>query len=68
MLLHGHEGEIYSARFSTDGTCLASGGFDQKIFLWNVYGDCENFSTLRGHNGAVMDLNFNTDSRLVSSY
>lgn len=31
MLLTGHEGEIFASRFSGDGTCLASGGFDQKI-------------------------------------
>ncbi|VDM84298.1 unnamed protein product [Strongylus vulgaris] len=52
MLLTGHEEEIFAARFSTDGTCLATAGFDQK-----------NFSLLRGHTGAVMDVHFNTDSR-----
>ncbi|VDN37387.1 unnamed protein product, partial [Cylicostephanus goldi] len=67
MLLTGHEEEIFAARFSTDGTCLASAGFDQKIFLWNVYGECENFSMLRGHTGAVMDVHFNTDSSLLVS-
>ncbi|CAI4228784.1 unnamed protein product [Auanema sp. JU1783] len=65
MLLQGHQGEIYTSKFSSDGTCLASAGFDQTIFLWNVYGDCENFAILKGHNGAVMDLNFNTDSSLL---
>ncbi|KAK6740429.1 hypothetical protein RB195_008723 [Necator americanus] len=67
MLLTGHEEEIFAARFSTDGTCLATAGFDQKIFLWNVYGECENFSLLRGHTGAVMDVHFNTDSSLLVS-
>ncbi|KAK0400479.1 hypothetical protein QR680_015270 [Steinernema hermaphroditum] len=59
--LSGHEGEIYTSRFSSDGSCLASAGFDQKILLWNVFGDCENFSHFRGHTGAVMDLHFNAD-------
>jgi Prp8 binding protein len=40
MLLQGHEGEIYSAKFSPDGSCLASGVFDQKNFflerLWRM--------------------------------
>ncbi|XGW16823.1 hypothetical protein V3C99_001901 [Haemonchus contortus] len=67
MLLTGHEEEIFAARFSTDGTCLATAGFDQKIFLWNVYGDCENFSVIRGHTGAIMDVHFNTDSSLLIS-
>lgn len=31
--------------------------------LWNVFGDCENFSTLKGHQGAVMDLHFSTDCK-----
>lgn len=31
MMLNGHEGEIYGARFSPDGSCLASVGFDMKI-------------------------------------
>uniref|UniRef100_A0A915CRC5 U5 small nuclear ribonucleoprotein 40 kDa protein n=1 Tax=Ditylenchus dipsaci TaxID=166011 RepID=A0A915CRC5_9BILA len=60
--LTGHDGEIYAAEFSKDGNCLASTGYDMKIFLWNVFGECENFSTLSGHTGAVMDLHFNSDS------
>jgi hypothetical protein len=35
MLLTGHEGEIYGARFNSDGQLLASVGYDMKI--------CENF-------------------------
>lgn len=57
MLLTGHAGEIFAIRASKDGTCLASAGFDQQIFLWNIYGDCENFSTLKGHKGSVMEGN-----------
>lgn len=33
------------------------------LVLWNVYGECENFSTLKGHAGAIMDLHFSTDGR-----
>jgi len=67
MLLTGHDGEIYSAKFSPDGTAIASGGFERLIFLWNVYGECENFSVLRGHTGAVMELHFSSDgSQIVS--
>lgn len=31
MLLTGHGGEIYGAKFSPDGNCLASVGYDMKI-------------------------------------
>lgn len=31
--------------------------------MWNVYGDCENYATLKGHSGAVMELHYNTDGR-----
>lgn len=33
--------------------------------LWSVFGECENFEVMSGHSGAVMDLHFNTDGRLV---
>jgi len=62
MLLTGHEGEIYATRFSPDGTCFASAGYDMKIFLWSASGECKNFSTLTGHKGSVMDLHFSSDS------
>ncbi|CAI2302965.1 unnamed protein product [Caenorhabditis sp. 36 PRJEB53466] len=67
MVLQGHGGEIYSSRFSPDGLFLASAGYDQQIFLWNVYENCDNFAVLKGHKGAVMDVKFSADStRLVS--
>lgn len=33
------------------------------LVLWNVYGDCDNYATLKGHSGAVMELHYNTDGR-----
>uniref|UniRef100_A0A914GYA5 Uncharacterized protein n=1 Tax=Globodera rostochiensis TaxID=31243 RepID=A0A914GYA5_GLORO len=65
MLLTGHEGEIHAAQFSPDGTCIASVGFDQRIFFWNVYGECDNFSTISGHKGAIMDVHFSTDASFL---
>ncbi|XP_018334206.1 U5 small nuclear ribonucleoprotein 40 kDa protein [Agrilus planipennis] len=61
MLLEGHEGEIFTVEFHPEGQYLASSGFDRKIFLWNVYGECENISVLTGHTGAVMELHFTPD-------
>jgi WD40 repeat protein len=83
MLLTGHEGEIYAARFSRDGNLLASTGFDMKICgfltgipldfdafsdIWNVYGECDNVSTISGHKGAIMDIHFNTGTRLALQF
>lgn len=61
MLLSGHEGEIFTARFHPAGDTLASAGFDRLIYLWNVYGECENFAVLKGHTGAVMEIHFSLD-------
>ena len=35
------------------------------IVLWNTYGDCENYGTMEGHKGAVLDLQWSKDSRVV---
>ncbi|XP_073252334.1 U5 small nuclear ribonucleoprotein 40 kDa protein-like isoform X2 [Porites lutea] len=61
MLLSGHEGEVFTTTFHPSGETLASAGFDRLIYLWNVYGDCENFAVLKGHTGAVMELHFSLD-------
>ncbi|XP_057309670.1 U5 small nuclear ribonucleoprotein 40 kDa protein-like [Hydractinia symbiolongicarpus] len=61
MLLTGHEGEIFCSRFHPSGKTLASAGFDRQIYLWNVYGDCENFAVLKGHAGAILDMHYTPD-------
>ncbi|XP_009891326.1 PREDICTED: U5 small nuclear ribonucleoprotein 40 kDa protein [Charadrius vociferus] len=67
MLLSGHEGEVYCCKFHPNGNTLASAGFDRLILLWNVYGDCDNYATLKGHSGAVMELHYNTDGSMLFS-
>ncbi|TRZ01125.1 hypothetical protein DNTS_007850 [Danionella cerebrum] len=67
MLLSGHEGEVYCCKFHPNGATLASSGYDRLILMWNVYGDCDNFATLKGHSGAVMELHYNTDGSLLFS-
>ncbi|XP_012497661.1 PREDICTED: U5 small nuclear ribonucleoprotein 40 kDa protein [Propithecus coquereli] len=67
MLLSGHEGEVYCCKFHPNGSTLASAGFDRLILLWNVYGDCDNYATLKGHSGAVMELHYNTDGSMLFS-
>ncbi|KAH9591537.1 U5 small nuclear ribonucleoprotein [Schistosoma haematobium] len=48
MLLNGHESEVYCGKFSSDGSFLASAGFDRRILLWETYGECENIATMMG--------------------
>lgn len=65
MLLTGHGGEIFCCKFHPDGSALASAGFDRKIYLWNVFGECENYAILPGHTGAILDLHFTRDGRKI---
>nr|CAH8870900.1 unnamed protein product [Trichobilharzia regenti] len=65
MLLNGHEGEVYCGKFSSDGSFLASAGFDRRIQLWETYGECENISTMMGHGGAILDLVFSSDDSVI---
>ena len=48
MLLTGHSGEVFGVKFSPDGTVLASCSHDKYLFLWNVYGECDNYMVLKG--------------------
>jgi Prp8 binding protein len=67
MLLTGHKAEIFSCKFSPDGKHLASGSFDKQIFLWNVYGDCENYMVLKGHSSAVLEVQWSVDGSHIFS-
>ena len=37
--LSGHQGEIYSIKFSPCGEYLASAGHDRQIYFWDVFPD-----------------------------
>lgn len=37
------------------------------IVLWHTYGQCDNYGILNGHKGAVLDLQWSRDSRVVFS-
>jgi Prp8 binding protein len=70
-------------RFDPSGQHIASGGFDRAIrrfsrgsiggadlnivVLWNTYGNCANYLELNGHKGAILDLHWSRDSRIVFS-
>lgn len=35
--------------------------------LWRTYGDCANYLELNGHKGAILDLQWSRDSRVIFS-
>eukprot|EP00396_MALV-II-16_sp_LP-1_P000111 gene111-338_t len=61
MRLSGHDGEVFGCEFSPDGRHLASASFDNKIYLWNVYGEAENYGKLEGHANAVLEVHWSPD-------
>ncbi|KAG0652753.1 U5 small nuclear ribonucleoprotein 40 kDa [Hyphodiscus hymeniophilus] len=67
MELSGHSGEVFCAKFDPNGNYIASGSMDRSIMLWRTYGTCENYGTLTGHKGAVLDLHWSRDSRVLFS-
>jgi len=66
MQLSGHQGEILSAKFHPDGNVIASTGNERNIYLWNVFGECENFYIYKvAHDATILDLKFNTDGSAI---
>ncbi|RKF58318.1 U5 small nuclear ribonucleoprotein 40 kDa protein [Golovinomyces cichoracearum] len=65
--LSGHSGEVFCAKFDPNGSNIASGSMDRSIMLWRTFGDCENYGTLVGHKGAVLDLQWSRDARILFS-
>ena len=37
------------------------------VVLWRTYGQCENYGVLTGHKGAILDLHWSRDSRVIFS-
>ncbi|KAG4107911.1 WD40 repeat-like protein [Neocallimastix lanati (nom. inval.)] len=65
--LSGQEGELNTCKFSTSGDYIASGSFDRTIFLWNTYGECKNYNVLKGHSGAILEVDWSQDEKFIYS-
>lgn len=63
----GHTGELYTVACSpTDATLVATGGGDDKGFLWRI-GQGDWAFELQGHRDSVCSLAFSTDGQLLAS-
>ncbi|TKA78615.1 hypothetical protein B0A49_02101 [Cryomyces minteri] len=40
---------------------------DKKAVLWHTSGECDNYGILQGHKGAILDLHWSRDSRVIFS-
>ncbi|KAK9272978.1 hypothetical protein L1049_003358 [Liquidambar formosana] len=63
----GHTGELYAVACSpTDATLVATGGGDDKGFLWKI-GRGDWAFELQGHKDSVSNVAFSTDGQLLAS-
>uniref|UniRef100_A0A7S2TVT0 Uncharacterized protein n=1 Tax=Lotharella oceanica TaxID=641309 RepID=A0A7S2TVT0_9EUKA len=65
MLLTGHGGPVNACKFDLSGELLASGGMDKLLFLWKIEGKCENIATLKGNDGAILDIHWHRDKEFL---
>jgi WD40 repeat protein/serine/threonine protein kinase len=70
---HAHQGMAFTVAFSTDGKCLASGGVDQAIHLWdasslgNGSGGLNKTGHLLGHRSEVWKVAFSRQGGVLAS-
>lgn len=62
----GHTDALYALTLSPDGKTLATGGYDQRIRLWEV-ASAKEIRTLTGHNGGIFGLAFRPDGKVLAS-
>eukprot|EP00252_Welwitschia_mirabilis_P017977 TRINITY_DN4010_c0_g1_i1.p1 TRINITY_DN4010_c0_g1~~TRINITY_DN4010_c0_g1_i1.p1 ORF type:complete len:234 (-),score=48.81 TRINITY_DN4010_c0_g1_i1:656-1357(-) len=64
---HSHTDSLYAVACSpTDALCIASGGGDNKVFIWRI-GHGTHVLELNGHTDSVVSLSFSHDGRLLAS-
>jgi WD40 repeat protein len=64
--LRGHEREINSVAFSSDGKRLVSAGFDKTVRVWNVTNG-RLVRTMTGHQNRVTSVKFSPNGQIVVS-
>ncbi|EPT00546.1 hypothetical protein FOMPIDRAFT_80560, partial [Fomitopsis schrenkii] len=62
----GHSHHVFSVTFSPDDSLIASGGWDNCVFLWSRNGKCLNASPMR-HPSIIFFVRFSPDGTLLAS-
>lgn len=62
----GHTDALHTLAVSPDGKLLATGGYDQKIRLWDMATGAQT-RLLSGHNGSINGLSFRPDGKVLAS-
>lgn len=62
----GHADTIFSARWSPDGTKIASGGYDHTVQVWKA-NTGRQLLTYQGHTDSVYDVAWSPDGSVIAS-
>ena len=69
-VLYAHEAAVNTARFSPDGSLLATAGDDGRIYLWTEEARSKEDPEpiiLSGHSGKIVNLAFSADGNFLAS-
>ncbi|KAG0229372.1 hypothetical protein BGW42_001625 [Actinomortierella wolfii] len=65
MLLQGQTAELYTCKFSPSGEHIASAGAEKNIYLWNTYGESNNYGIIKGHNATIVELQWSRNGDMI---